>query len=209
MPSKRTPLHEPYARTDSDLHQPVIDLGWALARRTSAEDVRVGDRLLPRSVTIERKPVADEPGVEIDLAVVDGIPTCVRAAISSTASRGVLQVDLLSLNLTEIISDVFAAFSMTVIGGSENGPFWVVADASAGKDDRRAAKKLINSKRRRKITPELLQQVAQVYKDNFDDNPTDAVRRVFGVETRMASQYVRKARDAGYLGQAQPGRKSL
>lgn len=210
MSVKPRSVHAPFVRSESDLYQSEIDLGWAIARTVDDEPTKVGDRILPRCVEVSRESVADEPGVRIVLRVVDGIPTCESVEVSSTKARGVLQIDLLSLNLAEIVSDVFAAFSKKIVAGSDTpGAWWFVADAIPGAEDRRAAKRLILSKRRRKITPELLQEVAKVYRENFDEKPTDAVRRVFGVESRMAAQYVSRARQAGYLGEAQRGRKSL
>jgi hypothetical protein len=51
----------------------------------------------------------------------------------------------------------------------------------------------------------LLREVAEVYRSNVDANPTEAVGRHLGVAERTARLYVRRARDAGFLGQAMRG----
>jgi hypothetical protein len=62
-------------------------------------------------------------------------------------------------------------------------------------------------KGKRRITDELLRQVAEVYRANIDNAPTEAVARTFGQRTRQASTYVQKARERGYLPPTTQGRK--
>jgi hypothetical protein len=51
---------------------------------------------------------------------------------------------------------------------------------------------------RRKVTPELLAEVAEVYRENVDTGkPTLAVREHFELAESTASLYVKRARDAG------------
>ncbi len=40
------------------------------------------------------------------------------------------------------------------------------------------------------MTPEFLPEVAKVYRENFEGNPTKAVAVTFNVQSRMASKYV-------------------
>lgn len=51
---------------------------------------------------------------------------------------------------------------------------------------------------RRKMTPEVLQRVAETYMSD-DLRPVEAVRTAFGVSERTAYRYAELARDAGYL----------
>jgi hypothetical protein len=60
---------------------------------------------------------------------------------------------------------------------------------------------------RRRINTELLRQVAEVYRANFDSAPTEAVARTFGVKQRMAHEYVRRARERGFLPPTTQGKK--
>lgn len=60
---------------------------------------------------------------------------------------------------------------------------------------------------RRRVSAELLRQVAEVYRANFDAAPTEAVARTFGVKQRMAHEYVRRARERGFLPPTTQGKK--
>lgn len=64
-------------------------------------------------------------------------------------------------------------------------------------------------RRRNAITAELLQQVATVYRRHaaISKRPTQAVADAFGVPRDTASKWVRRARDAGLLGETTAGRK--
>jgi hypothetical protein len=59
------------------------------------------------------------------------------------------------------------------------------------------------------MTPEFLQEVAKVYRENFDGNPTKAVAVTFNVQSRMASKYVDAARRRGYLPPTVRGQKRV
>ncbi len=60
---------------------------------------------------------------------------------------------------------------------------------------------------RRRVNTELLRQVAEIYRANFDSAPTEAVARTFGVKQRMAHEYVRRARERGFLPPTTQGKK--
>jgi hypothetical protein len=59
----------------------------------------------------------------------------------------------------------------------------------------------------RRITPELLSDVAEVYRANLATGPTKAVREQFFVSERMAGNYVQLARKARLLPATTPGKK--
>jgi len=62
-------------------------------------------------------------------------------------------------------------------------------------------------RRRRTLTPQLLEKVAEVYRGALADGtpPTVAVAAAFEVEHSTASKYVRRARDAQLLGESRQG----
>ena len=60
---------------------------------------------------------------------------------------------------------------------------------------------------RRVMTDEFLQKVAQVYRENIDGTPTKTVGEVFNVQPRMASKYVERARQQGFLSPDRPGKE--
>jgi hypothetical protein len=60
---------------------------------------------------------------------------------------------------------------------------------------------------RRKITDDLLREVARIYRANLDGGkPAEAVAADLDVEPRTARLYVRRARDRGFLGESIPGK---
>jgi hypothetical protein len=62
---------------------------------------------------------------------------------------------------------------------------------------------------RRHVNAELLRQVAEVYRANFDNAPAEAIARTFGVKPRMAHEYVRRARERGFLPPDTQGKKKI
>lgn len=54
-----------------------------------------------------------------------------------------------------------------------------------------------------------LRQVADVYRANFQYDPTLAVQEEFGLSQRTAARRVQQARAAGFLGPTTKGRKAL
>ena len=62
---------------------------------------------------------------------------------------------------------------------------------------------------RRRIDDELLRSVARIYRANIRHAPTGAVARTFGVRQRMASVYVDRARERGFLPPTTQGRKLI
>lgn len=63
-------------------------------------------------------------------------------------------------------------------------------------------------RKRRRITDELLREVARIYRENFKFAPTVAVAQTFDVKPRMAHEYVRRARERGFLPPTTQGRKA-
>jgi len=74
--------------------------------------------------------------------------------------------------------------------------------------DDKAPKKTKNRRpRQRKITDEMLAEIAQVYRDHLDEGPWHAIRDRYGVSESTAGRYVLLARKAGYLPDTTAGKK--
>ncbi len=56
------------------------------------------------------------------------------------------------------------------------------------------------------MTDDFLKDVARVYRENVDNNPTMAVAQYTGRAHRTAALYVKQAREAGFLGAASRGK---
>ncbi len=62
-------------------------------------------------------------------------------------------------------------------------------------------------RRRNNVTPALLARVAEVYRANIDTGTQAAIAAEFDISTPTASDYVMRARKAGYLPPTKPGVK--
>ena len=102
--------------------------------------------------------------------------------------------------------------------GVHRGPFRVTgqpgelpsdeADGPAQGAADKAPKKPKNRRpRRRKITDDMLREIAGVYRDHLDEGPWQAIRDRFGVSESTAGRYVLLARKAGYLPDTTAGKK--
>ena len=71
-------------------------------------------------------------------------------------------------------------------------------------DQQAPAAKGLRHRSRRRITPELLQEVASIYLADCRGAPTEAVREHYVVSPAQASTYVRLAKEAGFIPEGQP-----
>ena len=61
--------------------------------------------------------------------------------------------------------------------------------------------------RKRKVTEDMLGEIARVYRDHFDEGPWQAIQDRFSVSESTAGRYVLLARKAGYLPDTTAGKK--
>lgn len=199
------PRHRSFTRSAGEYPRDEIDIGWAIAKVVpNTKRIKLADRFLPESIEVVSKDVPDTPSVRLRLDIIGGVPTCTEVEFQQVTSTGVRQVDLQTLNLTEIVSDVYAAMSWPMTIGPDGET--IVLAIGGGTDDRRSARRTISGQqRRRTITPEFLQKVARLFTEHESHKPIVAISKILGCSERMAAKYVRMARDAGYL--AEPKRK--
>ncbi|WP_068179710.1 hypothetical protein [Mycobacterium sp. UM_CSW] len=183
--------------------------------RCSGEYEQTGDRFFPvwLEVTIEGH---DGPNLFRRIEVRDGRPEIVAMGWwSRPGQREVMQKDLRNARVASFLDELYPAFVLRIdpkakkvipaVGSQEM--------AARGEDPPAfyAARKFVDQLRsgpeHRAITPELLKSVADVYRRNIHHAPTQAVARTFGVKSRMASTYVDRARQAGYLPKTKQGKK--
>jgi hypothetical protein len=62
----------------------------------------------------------------------------------------------------------------------------------------------VTRRRRREVTPELLAEVAEVYRGSNPRKPTESVAAYYGVSQATASRWIKAARDSGLLEPAPP-----
>ena len=177
--------------------------GHGQATWDPADKVEVGDRRrVPREIFVQIRGGEKEPDLGMKIEVRQGIPQWAEVVLRARPDGPeVRDKDLAAIRLNDWLESIVAMCS--VVKSVPDGTVWSkpVNDWSAVPDIRRAV-----SGRRRTVTPELLQTVAEVYRQHFD-KPTEAVRRSFGVSHRTAARYVQQARVAGHLPETDPGKK--
>lgn len=171
----------------------------------SGEFLVVGSRYLPTWLELELEGY-DEPNTFGRVEVRDGAPRVVQFGfISREGQREIRQKDLREVQVGAVIEDVYAGFVIEVRDGKGISNWPPDTDHDRSVRDFLYASRL--DKGKRPVTAELLVQVANVYRANIDKAPTEAVARTFGVKSRMASNYVQRARERGLLPPTSQGKK--
>jgi hypothetical protein len=156
------------------------------------------ETMLPRTFTVTYD--ADNlPLIEIDMAVVDGVPVCDAVSIKRRANGASLTgTELRRVPIAETIDFATAKIALrrveTLADGSQA---WEPPDDDL-EGQRLARQDVGTALRRRAITDELLREVSRVYRLN-PDSPTKAVGEAFVVGSAQASRYVKQARLRGFL----------
>lgn len=140
----------------------------------------------------------DEPNISARVELIDNVPRLVEFALrSAPGTREVMPKDLRGHDLSHIIAR-YTWFVVRDDGSSVTGV----------RHDVREMRELVEQRRtgKRRINAAFLEQVAEVYRANIDHAPTEAVSRTFGVKHRMATDYVKQARDRKLLPPTKQGR---
>lgn len=168
--------------------------------------VRMGGVLVPPRLTLTLAPTdAGDPAIVAEFVVVDGTPHCREVRVSVSQRRpGLRQADLAEFNVADWTEHVFALVAHRIVS-VERGE--MVLDTAEQSSARRAVERARRRRPPRKLTPEYLQRVADIYRDNIADRPTTAVSEQLEVNYRSALDYVQRARRAGLLPPTTPGRK--
>jgi hypothetical protein len=177
------------------------------SRRTQ---VRVGDFVLPRTLTFTVDGEKGEPDLEIRFEVRDGRPRCVEVkAMSKPDGRALRTSDLQVLSLDALTVSVFAQTSMHSSFDPENN-----VTVMTPITDERSFWSAVNNvdaalkAPKRGTTKAELEQVAKVYKDNIHGSPVQEIQQVLGYGSeRTAARRVQQARDAGLLPPTSPGKR--
>jgi hypothetical protein len=142
----------------------------------------------------------DSPSLFARMELRDQRPEIVAMNLSSgPGQREIKQRDLREIQLVH--TQLFELYSTRTLKVVETEGTRFVQ--SARRDDLQ----VVRAPGHRPITDEFLASVADVYRRNIAHAPTQAVARTFGVKSRMASNYVDKARRAGLLPPTKQGQK--
>jgi hypothetical protein len=177
-------------------HRGRLNLDVGYAEWDSMDSVRVGDRVVPRVISVVFPSSEGQPGLDFEIKVVKGVPRCSVLTIrADDAGREVRSKDVRAVRLEDWLEEIVAAASEQVVS-DEGGVTTTVISTS--EDARQRAIRSVREARRggrRKITPELLARVAEVYLAHQDERPVEAVMSAFLTSYRTAARYVQLARE--------------
>lgn len=153
----------------------------------------------------------NEPDFHCRIELRDGAPRLVEIGYKSR--EGQAEIRQKHLRATEVSGFMNTAYRHWIIEvrdiwRDDPGGFAVPA---IGEEQHRVLRNLVYDLRlgRSHVDTELLRQVAEVYRANFDKAPAAAVAEKFGVKLRMAHEYVRRAREREFLPPTTQGKKQI
>lgn len=179
--------------------------GWSAVRFAGDGSVRVGDYDVPPRLRLQSRRVGDLE-LEVDYEVRDGQPCCSRLVIyAPDHGAGILQEHLKEIHVANLMRLAYRATALV--------PDDEESSSRLNDEDMRPhlgkIERSVDAARtqRRKVTPEFLRRVAEVYRTN-PARPTTEVARQFDVAYSTAAGWVLRARRAGLLPATTPGRSS-
>lgn len=151
--------------------------------------------------------------IEIEVAVRDGEVACERVALRSIQGgppiTGQMLRDLPVAQLASVLMAncaLISDLSHAAWGGLDTSRVFVTGGESAPDEVYESVRQLTTPRRRRRVTDELLREVAAAYRENVDTGaPTKAVAEKLTVSHSTAARYVAQARDRGFLGRTRAG----
>jgi hypothetical protein len=161
---------------------------------------------VPRSIEVTTSGGAD-PDMHVRVELRDGSP--VLTELSWKSGPGQNEIQQKHLRQTEVAKLVTDLVVSTIWSGDvRRGE---TPDVAALRESKMTAQRFVDRQRlpreRRVMTDGFLRNVAEVYRENIDGAPTKAVGETFNVRPRMASKYVDRARQKGFLPRTVRGQK--
>ena len=154
------------------------------------ELVPMGDAFAHRQLTYTHDGDATRPACEIIFEVRDRVPVCASLRLESVGGIYVRPKDLSAIKLDDLRDDVYAAAG--VFEPNPDGGFIHKRGPTSFHRDRKRVEQVT---RRRKVTPEFLSQVAEVYNGAPVGGRIAAIRTAFVVSERQALRYKKQAQE--------------
>ncbi|MGO9523849.1 hypothetical protein [Mycobacterium sp.] len=154
--------------------------------------VPMGDVKAYRQLTYTHGGGKGRPACRIIFEVQGGVPVCASFTLSAVGQTPVRAKDLRAIKLDELRETVYATAG--VFMPTSDGKWLLTVGYSV--EDRQHVEQ---AARRRKVTPELLSQVAEIHNQAPDDGHLEAVVSAFRVSERQAWRYIAQARKEGLI----------
>lgn len=175
--------------------------------RSSDEYVVLEDHWIPKVIEFEGGGDGD-PYVYARVEVGAAGPKLVELRFLSTDpdARGVRQADLRATQVSALL-DLAAVYTIRIERDEDGAVARAVTSHGAAFAEHLRFVGGMGPGRPRDITPQLLERVAKLYRDNIAGYPTKAVEHHFQVSQRTAAEYVSRARKRGLLPPTKKGKK--
>lgn len=172
-----------------------LNVGWADCELTDL--VTIGDRLVPGTIDVTFPGAEGQPALTMTIDSTTGVPRCIEIRITAKpAGREVRTTDLRAVAIEDWLEAIVAEAAGMILIQADDGTVITGPWPVSGGERREAIDAIRSARRsaRRRVTPELLQRVAEVYQQHQDERPVQAVMDAFGTSRRTASRYVHLAR---------------
>ena len=154
--------------------------------------VPMGDVRAYKQLTYSHDGGKGRPACRVVFEVHGGVPVCASFTLSTVDQTPVRAKDLRAIKLDELRDTVYAhagVFTPNPGGG------WILTVGYSVEDREHVEQ----AARRRKLTPELLSRVAEIYNQAPDDGHLEAVASAFLIGNRQAWRYIAQAREKGLI----------
>ena len=149
-----------------------------------------------------------EPDLFVRVELRDGAPQIVEVRWTSQPHQSeVKQRHLRSVDLETLVTSMMAEATAGMASTFDEAQVGTEKSEAVLREATKLIERQRLPKEYRVITDSFLRAVAMIYRQNIDYAPTQAVARFFGVKSRMASNYVDRARKANYLPPTKQGQK--
>jgi hypothetical protein len=185
-------------------------------KKASADSATLGEKRVPKWIELNTSGGAG-PDTRVRVEIRDGSPEVVEIAwVSRPGQLDIRQKDLRAINLADLAVDLYTSSgALPFPEGADGSPptddqitQWAKETRKRRLESRNFLERQRRPRERRVMTDEFLESVADVYRANVHKRaPTQAVAKEFNVEIRMASTYVRKARERDFLPKTRRGKK--
>jgi hypothetical protein len=169
----------------------VVPFGKAAFLAGSLTPIGSEGVFVPSQIDVDFSRDRTAPIRKLKVEVRQGIPECTEIHLAARPEgRGLRPSDLEAIDLTNWIEDILWECAR------QETPDGFVSVAG----ERNSRKAILHARKaaRRKVTPELLQRVADLYKTHINAKPIEAVREEFDVSYRTAARYVEMCRSDEY-----------
>jgi hypothetical protein len=151
--------------------------------------------LLPEQFTARFRG-KDDHTVEMEIAVIEGVPVCNEVRVIRHSDRP----SLTGREISRLPLSDWVRFACSMVGVGNQGAVRTTTAEWGTESYRSDIEGVVRrSRRRNTVTDDFLRDVARIYKENADAAPIEAIRDAYPAAHSTAARWVKQARDRGLL----------